>query len=206
MALATLQDLRDYMNIDLSNVQEDAAQMVLDGLHIELETYLHRPIEQQQFTERYLVPESWTIPTDTSVLIMPGSPTTLAGSTYVQLVEQSPIVSVTSLTRQGPSESSATTLTEKDDFVVAEYGYGIYILAGVNPLDEINITYTAGLDGANISYFKLLILRAASREIQNMHDDVVGLKDLNTRNVGPLDTGFLDSELSTVKRWKRVRI
>ena len=27
--------------------------------------------------------------------------------------------------------------------------------------------------------FKLMILRAATREMQNMHDDVVGVKDLN---------------------------
>ena len=38
-----------------------------------------------------------------------------------------------------------------------------------------------------------------------MHDDVVGVKDLNTRNVAPLQTGFMDSELMTVKRYRRVR-
>jgi hypothetical protein len=51
-----------------------------------------------------------------------------------------------------------------------------------------------------------MILRAASREMQNMHDDVVGIKDLEARNVAPMETGFLEKELAAVKRWRRVRI
>jgi hypothetical protein len=51
-----------------------------------------------------------------------------------------------------------------------------------------------------------MILRAAAREVQNMHDDVVGLKDLNTRNVAPLETGFLEKELAAMKSYKRRRI
>ena len=51
-----------------------------------------------------------------------------------------------------------------------------------------------------------MILRAATREMQNMHDDVVGVKDLNTRNVAPLETGFTDRELMALKRYRRVRV
>jgi len=72
--------------------------------------------------------------------------------------------------------------------------------------DVVTITYTAGLDGDNIPAFKLMILRAATREMQNMHDDVVGVKDLNTRNVAPLETGFTDRELMALKRYRRVRV
>ena len=54
--------------------------------------------------------------------------------------------------------------------------------------------------------FKLMILRAATREMQNMHDDVVGVKDLNSRNVAPLETGFLEKELNAIRRWRRRRI
>ena len=68
------------------------------------------------------------------------------------------------------------------------------------------MTYTAGLDGANIKLFKTLMLRAATREMQNMHDDVVGLKDLTTRNVAPLETGFSDRELFSIRRYRRVRV
>jgi len=39
-----------------------------------------------------------------------------------------------------------------------------------------------------------------------MYDDVVGVKDLNTRNTGPLVTGFLDSELGSIRKYRRVRV
>jgi len=42
--------------------------------------------------------------------------------------------------------------------------------------------------------------------MQNMHDDVVGLKDLTTRNVGPLVTGFLDTELMSLRKYRRSRV
>jgi hypothetical protein len=74
------------------------------------------------------------------------------------------------------------------------------------PNDIMEITYDAGLDGEEIAMFKLLILRAATREMQNMHDDVVGVKDLNTRNVAPIETGFSERELLSVRRYRRRRI
>jgi hypothetical protein len=90
-----------------------------------------------------------------------------------------------------------------NDYTVHRYGVELY--RGF-PNDVVSITYTGGLDGSAIKMFKLMILRAASREVQNMHDDVVGLKDLNTRNVAPLETGFLEKELMAMKSYKRRRI
>ena len=74
---------------------------------------------------------------------------------------------------------------------------------------ELNLIYTrsqSGLDGANTKVFKLMILRAATREMQNMHDDVVGVKDLEPRSVAPMETGFLDKELLAIKRYRRIRV
>jgi hypothetical protein len=42
--------------------------------------------------------------------------------------------------------------------------------------------------------------------MQNMHDDVVGIKDLESRNVAPLETGFSERELMSVKKYKRSRV
>ena len=74
------------------------------------------------------------------------------------------------------------------------------------PNDTVEITYEGGLDGGQIHVFKLMILRAATREMQNMHDDVVGIKDLNPRGVAPVETGFLEKELLAIRRWRRRRI
>jgi len=53
MALITVADIKTYMDISLTNTQEDAAQFIIDGLQAELEAYLRRPVEQTAFTETY---------------------------------------------------------------------------------------------------------------------------------------------------------
>jgi hypothetical protein len=89
------------------------------------------------------------------------------------------------------------------NYSVRRYGIDIFNIVAD---DTITVNYEAGLDGQSIPVFKLLILRAATREMQNMHDDVVGIKDLESRNVAPLETGFSDRELASVKQYKRQRI
>lgn len=89
------------------------------------------------------------------------------------------------------------------DYKIFPYGLEFYSL---QPNDLITIEYTGGLDGEQIKVFKLMILRAATREMQNMHDDTVGVKDLTTRGVAALETGFSERELFAVKSYKRRRI
>jgi hypothetical protein len=89
------------------------------------------------------------------------------------------------------------------NYTVRRYGVDVYNMVAD---DVITINYEAGLDGDTVPVFKLLILRAATREMQNMHDDVVGVKDLNPRGVAPMETGFTDRELASVKKYKRVRV
>jgi hypothetical protein len=89
------------------------------------------------------------------------------------------------------------------NYSVRRYGIDIFNIVAD---DTVTITYEAGLNGDAIPMFKLLILRAATREMQNMHDDVVGIKDLESRNVAPLETGFTERELLSVKKYKRVQV
>lgn len=89
------------------------------------------------------------------------------------------------------------------NYSVRRYGIDIFNIVAD---DTVTVTYEAGLDGETIPVFKLLILRAATREMQNMHDDVVGIKDLESRNVAPLETGFSERELLSVKKHRRVRV
>ena len=94
-------------------------------------------------------------------------------------------------------------LEETTDYIVRKYGLDVF---NTYADDIITVTYTGGLAGTNIPALKLFILRAATREMQNMHDDVVGVKDLETRNVAPLQTGFLETELMMLKRYRKNRI
>lgn len=96
-----------------------------------------------------------------------------------------------------------TKLFNETHYVIRKYGIDYFY---ASPDDRVTITYTAGFDGASIPMFRLMILRAATREMQNMHDDVVGIKDLNPRSVAPVETGFMEKELLAVKRYRRVRV
>ena len=202
MALITVSDLQTYMDVDFTNTQEDAVTMVIEGLQSELEAYLRRPIEQGSFTETYRVPEVgrgivnqqyyYNYPTNPETTLT--SPGIIYAPIYTLYLDNSPVISVTSVSIT-PASASATATTQ-----VAEQDFNAYAN------DQITVTYSAGLDGPIIQVFKSLMLRAATREVQNMHDDTVGLKDLTTRNVAPLETGFSERELQSIKRYRRVRV
>jgi hypothetical protein len=207
--LASVTELERYMDIKFSNRQQHAAEYVLEGLQSELESYLRRPIEVSTFTENYRV-ESTNVGIPTSSFFYDTTlgtnekPQSFLQPPYTLYVRNSPVVSVASVKVTAPIPGSTQeTLEDGRDYVVRRYGIDIYRTFAN---DDIEVVYTAGLEGSEIKHFRLLILRAASREMQNMHDDVVGIKDLETRNVGPLTTGFTPEELQGVRRWRRVRI
>lgn len=210
MSLVTVGDLKSYMDVSFTDIEEDAAMMVLEGLQVELETYLRRPVEVMTFRESYVIPADY-VPYSTSAPFYDyGDASATAGDTqdlllesYIQSLDNTPIVRVDSVTVT-PRGGSASTLTEGGHYVVRKYG--IEFFGGVSANAKIDVIYDGGVDGTDVAYFKLVILRAATRETQNMHDDVVGVKDLETRNVAPLDTGFTDSEKAMLSRWRRRRI
>lgn len=217
--LVEVADLRNYMDISFTNRQEEAAKLILEGLQSELESFLKRPVEITEFTESYrLGLEHEPLPQGPITLYDTGSygvygggqppavgaPAQLLTPPITVYFRNTPILSVTEVTlTSGSASATATTLVEGRDFNPQRYGIDIYT-AWAN--DRLDVTYTAGLDGANIRVFKLLILRAASREAQNLHDDVVGLKELNTRDVAPLTTGFTAEELKSVDRFRRKQV
>jgi hypothetical protein len=210
MALVTRADLKTYMDIDLTLRQEDACDMILSGLQSELETYLGRKIEAASVTEVHVLDSTHVgVPMGSFFYNTDGYDTGSQPLTYTHppstiYLRESPVNSITSvkLTPVSPG-STQVTLTEGTEWVGRRFGVDVY-RGYAN--DSIEIIYNAGLAGASIPTFKLMILRAATREMQNMHDDVVGLKDLETRNVAPLETGFTDRELLAVKRHRRVRV
>ena len=213
--LVTKSDLVTYMDVKFTLRQQDAADLILAGLQSELESFLRRPIEVTEFTEEYRIESMFNgIPMGTFISTgsnyyndsfqnsSPVDSTTYAEPPNTIYVRNSPIVSVSEV-KVKPLNGDERVLVDEQDYVVRRFG--IEYFYGQDG-DLVTVTYEAGLDGSQIPLFKLLILRAASREMQNMHDDVVGLKDLNTRNVGPLVTGFLDTELASVRKYRRTRI
>lgn len=285
--LVSVSELTTYMDISFSLRQQDAADMVLSGLQSELEAFLRRPIEVDEFVETHVIPPHFQgVPAtsffydhslDTtgttinyiqpSVMIsLRNTPVTSVSKVMIKNLSESGVflgeamrrqASVSNATFSGTSVTYSSTSAHKftvgqfvaingmspsalnvpgrqitavtnttftvggfdanpgafvtggtavatgNDYTVQRYGLEMY--RGF-PNDLVEITYSGGLDGENISMFKLFILRAATREMQNMHDDVVGVKDLNPRNVAPLETGFTEKELLALRRYRRRRI
>lgn len=284
--LVSVAELTTYMDISLSLRQQDAAELVLNGLQSELESYLRRPIELQTTTESHVLPSYFQGVPATSFFYDQSLDTTDRPINYIQpsvviSLRNTPVVSISSVRIRSLGDSgtylaealkreanitgatqSGTSVTftannhgfkigqivnvsgatpsvydtsgkvissvSTNTFTIGEYPaglaayssggaatasgndytvhrYGLEIYRGF-PNDIIDVTYQGGLDGEEIHTFKLMILRAATREMQNMHDDVVGVKDLNPRNVAPLETGFTEKELLALRRWRRRRI
>jgi hypothetical protein len=216
MALVTATDLKVYMDISLTNRQMDAADIVLAGLQSELEMFLRRPIEVTEYEEVHVIPSTHTGIPATSLFVnysptsesFYGSGSTVDKTTYLEppttiYLLNTPVVSVSEVKHKAYLTSTERTLVPEQDYVVRGFGIDVF---GAYADDTVTVTYEGGLDGANIPVFKLMILRAATREMQNMHDDVVGVKDLETRNVAPLQTGFLETELTALKRYRKNRI
>lgn len=206
--LVTVSELKNYMDISFSNRQEEAAEYVLEGLQSELEAYLRRPVEVQTFEEMYVMDNNHVgVPMSSFLYDYDDVGThemmNVAQPPVTVYLDNSPVVSVASVKIVHPNSPTEYTQVEGRDYIVRKYGIDLYT-AFAN--DKVFIEYDAGLNGDNIKMFKLMILRAATREMQNMHDDVVGVKDLETRNVAPLEVGFLEKELLAVKRWRRHRI
>ena len=285
--LVSINDLVIYMDISFSLRQQDAAEMVLSGLQSEMEAFLRRPIEVDEFTETHVIPSYFQGVPATSFFYDSSLDTTGNVLNYIQpsvvlSLRNTPVVSVsqvrikslgetgtnlgealqreaavTAAARTGTSvtytaaahkftigqrvsvkdmapsdynvsgkeitavttnsftvgdmssslgvttDATGTATAVGNDYTVHRYGLEMY--RGF-PNDTVEVTYTGGLDGENLSLFKLFILRAATREMQNMHDDVVGVKDLNPRNVAPLETGFTEKELLALRRYRRRRI
>lgn len=283
--LVSLSELKTYMDISLTQRQQDAVEMILLGLESELEAFLGRPVSQEEVTEEHVIPSYFQGVPATSFFYDHSLDSTETGLNYIQpsqiiYARNSPITNVRQVTIKNLASvpvnlaeamqrkatitsasvnGSSVVFTADNEFTIGQrvtvsnitpstlqisareitavtpttftvgdaagangsyvsgglatatgndytvHRYGVELYRGF-PNDVVSITYTGGLDGSAIKIFKLMILRAASREVQNMHDDVVGLKDLNTRNVAPLETGFLEKELAAMKSFKRRRI
>jgi hypothetical protein len=208
--LVSVNDLQIYMDVNFSNRQQDAAEFVLEGLQGELEAYLRRPVEPLEDIEEVHVIEASDIGIPASSFFYSQSLDT-AQTTIAEIMQplftlhlrNTPVIEVSSVTvRQQMAEDAVEQVAERD-YVVRRFGIDLY-RARAN--DIVTVTYSGGLAGDGIPYFKSLILRAATREMQNMHDDVVGVKDLSTRNVAPMETGFSERELMSVRRYRRFRI
>lgn len=202
--LVTVEELATYMDQPrFSNRQEETAELVLAGLQSELETIIRRPIEVEEYVEEFRVDETYR---NGRNIFFPMS------DDFMSYLEQPYSIAVTNSPVSAVSQVRVKIYPGDGDWQVYEYGldytprkWGIDLYrVGAN--DIVEVTYSGGLNGPGIPFFKLSILRAAAREMTNQVDDVVGLKDLQTNDVPMKQTGFTEEEIRVLQRWKRKQI
>jgi hypothetical protein len=197
------------MDQRFSNRQRDVAELVLAGVQGEIEAFLRRPIETEEYEEEYFVAEDHLIISATAYFYsrsMDSSFESLALVAQPPLqvrFDHTPVQSISECQIKGRLDEEWRVLEEGRDFMMTKWGADIW---AAFQYDHIQVTYTAGLASDAIPYLKLMIIRIAAREMQTQTDDVVGIKDVQTREGRPMAVGLSEDEKRTLKRWKRKQI
>ncbi len=160
--IVPVDDLIDYMsgiNLNPSQGQRRAAEFILAGVQADLERYLNRPLTPTVRTESVPVNSDGSVRTSLSPIISIPAGTT---SYYLR-----------------GDRLFATSLYRDASLLVGDWFH-----EDREPL--ITVTYTGGYDGAldEFADVRLAILRVASREMTNRHDDTLTVKGLNTDPAG----------------------
>ena len=202
--LVSVAELAAYMDRSLTNRQEDNATTVLQGVQAEVEVELNRPVEVREFVEDYIVEDTYSPIWSSSyfydrTLDRADGLSRYVMPPYMLSLRNSPVVSVQSVVLIPMANPAGTfTLVNGTHYVVRRWGLDVFA-AGRN--DTLTVTYTAGLPENNL--VRQVILRAAAREMQNMTDDVLGLKDFQNRGATIADIGLTDADRKALRRLRR---
>lgn len=207
--LVTVSELATYMDLRFDNRQSDAAELVLAGVQGEIEALLRRPIEVHEYDEEYIVPEDYLLISasayfyDRSLDAQANSLAYIAQPPFQLHLNNSPVLSVSLVRVKERLSTSWRTLEPGRDYAFTRWGVDLW---AAFQYDTINVVYEAGLNGDELPFLKLSILRAAAREMQTQTDDVLGLKDIQTREPKSVFIGLTEDEKKALKRFKRKQI
>jgi hypothetical protein len=195
-SLASVEDLVAYMsNIQLEAEQYQAAELVLDGVEAEVEAFIGRPLVSGPQAETAYMSDN--------------------GTGFVRLAG-TPVISVESVSILGQTlNTSSYQIGPGGIFLIMPYintpalfitSYGPSgITAPADPTGvPIIVNYTGGLPAAAARQLRLEILRIAANEMQNRHDDVLGVSGEGRTSPPPLlPVGLDDNARERLSRFKR---
>lgn len=175
MSIAGVDELIDFMsNVSLTADQREAAELVLEGVQAEVETYCNRLLEATEIIER-LTPDEY-------------------GHVYVT---QTPVTEILHVRTPPPSPLPVPYVPVD---VYHEFFDGWLV---VNGYGAVEVRYKAGLPAHAYRFLKLEVLRIAAREMEDRHDDTLGVTELNTRPPAPRPIGLQDDDRKRLDRWRR---
>jgi hypothetical protein len=203
VAVVTPGDLKNYMSgISMNPVQEEAAYIVIAGVQQELERYINRPVELTLVREAVLTsPEGYGHLSVTPVHRIES----------IRAVQSAAPWTLPTGIIEGPELPAFDGAIL--DYAPANYGAGLLVPGGIDlglGGGYFVITYTGGggpLVAQYLDAIKLAVLRVASREFQQMHDDSMTLRNLDASEpVDPISVprrGWTQDELRDFDRLRR---
>lgn len=173
-ALANVQELRAYMsNIRLTDGALSVVQGIIDGTQGELEMWLGYPLIGEPVT-------------DEAVYV-------IDARTRILGTSQWPVASVESIT----DTSGNAVSYQWDDAGNLLVSDSIFDVGGYT------MSFTPGLPPQPRAAAKNLILRVASREVTNKHDDTRSDRDTFGRPIAPVPEGWQKGEKRQFSRFRR---
>lgn len=175
-------DLVAYMSgIRLPPDAVQVLDVILSGLQGELETYLGGPV----LDDAPIVAERAYV----------------SGAQYDYEVDYRPrlltqLWPIASVTAVSDSAGNAVSYTLSRD---GKLRLAVDTIDGSGYL----VTYTPGLPPGPLDQARVAIMRVASREMQNKHDDTRSTSGVDGRQPDPLPEGWQPAELKRFSRWKR---
>jgi hypothetical protein len=177
VSLVSPTELKNYLSgIRLSVAAGESMTVILDGTQGELEAFLGYSIEPDQ-------------PVITETVYVVNSEGAIGTSAW-------PIAAVTSLKASDGSDAT---------YVFTDEG-ALYVPSTVGTFDPggYTISYRPGLPPRPLAAAKLLVMRVASREVANMHDDSrLNDSDKNSRRPPKPAIGWQKGEKRSLSKWRR---
>lgn len=175
MGAVIVEELVGYMSgVNIPSGSREMVQLVLDGVQGQLETFLGYALVQDPVTTAETV-----VVADQRTLML--------------------------MTSRWPVASVETIFDSQGDVPNWDFDDTGNIVIRDDPYDfnGYTITYTPGLPPAQLVQAKLSILRVASREVTNKHDDTRSARDINGRLPTPLAEGWAKGEMKQFSRWRK---
>lgn len=183
MSIVTVPELRNYLSgIGITDTQKVSAELILDGVQSELETYLNRSVQQRRVIEYVPVTNmGHAIASNTPIMELYG---VYGSDPRNTVVTPRPMPLLPGAWRPGQS----------------------YVALGFLFQSAVWVDYLGGYNGDKIPGLKLAILRVAAREFVHQHDD--GMTVQNTEMRPPADPtpqpkGWQIEELTAFDRYRR---
>lgn len=182
MSVITYTDLQRFMNHQFDAGQRVAATAIISNLEREMGAYLNRPMSPVQ-----IIDESHRLVVNQRQIYL----------------RKAPVIEVTGFSIGLQGHEVAQNVS---DFYIYPWGIDNLRIAGEGY--RALVTYTAGMNSAELENLGFIMLSAAAREMNRVLLDAQGLMRMNVENSQYFmakqgETGFSDRELKMASKYKR---